>query len=95
MNARNSLLLPLLLMACSSGPPADTAQARCTQQTNQDPEVKALMIQQASRIGDPSWQAQLDVARFNAMNACLVALGAAPRGGVEPVIRPAYGLSWF
>ncbi len=97
------LVLALLaaLAACGApGPPRSTAvlgpdAARCQQQTDNDPAVKAVLVQAPSRSGDPVWQQQLADARRKAVNDCLVAAGVAVRGGVEPVARAHYGLGWY
>lgn len=83
------------LVACSSAPPATTAQGRCEQQVNSDPAVKAVLIDAPTRGADPLWQQQLAVARRTSVNNCLAAQGLAPRGGVEPVAGAYYGLGWF
>jgi len=87
-------LLPMLI-ACTPSRPATTPQARCEQQTDSDPAVKALLIQAPARGADPRWQADLAAARRQSVNACLTAAGLAPRGGVEPVYQAHYGLGWF
>jgi hypothetical protein len=86
-------LLPLLA-ACARSP-ADTPLARCQQQADSTPEVKALLVDAGARGGDPEWQWDLAMARRKAVNDCLAAAGQAPRGGVEPVRRPNYGLGNF
>ena len=88
------VLLPALV-ACSKAPPADTAQGRCEQQVNDDPAVKAILVDAPSRGWDPIWQAELNRARRKSVYDCLAAAGVAPRGGVEPVEHAHYGLGWF
>jgi hypothetical protein len=86
-------LLPLL--AACAGPPADTPLARCQQQADTTPEVKALLVDAGARGSDPGWQWNLAMARHKAVNDCLAAAGQAPRGGVEPVRRLNYGVGNF
>jgi hypothetical protein len=87
-------LLPVLA-ACSPAPPANTVQARCQQQADNNPTVQALLLEQPARPGNPALQRQIDQARHRAVNECLVAAGAPVRGGVEPVARAHYGFGWF
>jgi hypothetical protein len=83
------------LTGCSSKPPADPVQAKCEKQSYDDPAVKALTYDRPAQVGDPVWQQQVAEARRIAINRCLTASGAAPPGGVEPVMRARYGLGWF
>ena len=87
-------LLPVLA-ACSTAPPATTAQGRCEQQVDQDPAVKAVLVQAPAWSADPGWQELLRLARRKSVNDCLVAAGFAPPGGVEPVNRARFGLGWY
>ena len=89
------LALVVGLVGCSPAPPADTARGRCQQQIDSDPAVKAVMVQGVSRGMMPDWQAELARARLTSFNNCMVAAGAAPPGGVEPVDRARYGAGWF
>ena len=97
--SRRLAVLPALvagvLAACSSAPPATTAQARCQQQVNDDPAVKAILVNAPVMGAEPVWQEQLAQARRKSVNDCLVAAGLAPPGGVEPVSRARYGLGWY
>jgi hypothetical protein len=90
-----SVLVAGGLAACSSAPPATTAQARCQQQVNDDPAVKAILVNAPGMGADPTWREQLAQARRKSVNDCLVAAGLAPPGGVEPVNRARYGLGWY
>jgi len=40
-------------------------------------------------------QAELARARLKSYNDCMVAAGAAPPGGVQPVDRALYGTGWY
>jgi hypothetical protein len=84
-----------MLAACSPPPPANTPEARCQQQEDQDPNVKALLVQAPVEGQKPEFQQQLVMARRKALNDCLTAQGLAPRGGVEPLQGAHYGLGWF
>ena len=83
------------LVGCTPAPPADTAQGRCQQQIDSDPAVQAVMLQGPPRGMDVTWQADLAVARRTSFNSCMVAAGAAPPGGVQPVDRALYGTGWY
>lgn len=80
-----------LLAACAQPVPTDPLLARCQQQADNTPEVKAVLVTAPTRAGDPNLQFDLDTARRKAINACLAAAGHAPRGGVEPVRQAHYG----
>jgi hypothetical protein len=84
-----------VLVGCSSTPPADPVQARCQQQSYDDPTVKAMLYDRPGYSGDPVYQQQIAELRRVAVNRCLTAAGVAPPGGVEPVYRAHYGLGWF
>jgi hypothetical protein len=79
------------LVACSSAPPANTAQGRCEQQVYNDPAFKAVLVDSSTYGTDPRYQEQLAQAVYN----CLAAQGLAPRGGVQPVAGARYGAGWF
>jgi len=90
-----AVAIPAILAACAAPPPADTPEARCRQQVNQDPNVKELLVQSPADYQKPEFQQQLEMARRKAVNDCLAAQGLAPRGGVEPLQGAHYGLGWF
>jgi hypothetical protein len=94
---KRSIVLALLpvLAACGSSPPADTAQGRCEQQVNSDPNVKAVLVDAPAWGEDPHWQQQLAQARRKSVNDCLIAAGVTVRGGVQPVDRARFGSGWF
>jgi hypothetical protein len=83
------------LVGCAPPPPAGTVQGRCQQQVEYDPAVQAVVVQGVSRGMDVTWQAQLSRARLKSYNDCMIAAGAAPPGGVEPVDRARYGTGWY
>jgi hypothetical protein len=89
------LAVVLGLVGCSPAPPADTVQGRCQQQADDDPAVKAVLVQATTRSGEPPWQAELAQARHKAVQDCLIAAGVPVRGGVEPVNRAHYGLGLY
>ena len=71
------------LVACSSAPPANTAQGRCEQQVYDDPAFKAVLVglvDAAHRSTLPG--AALLQARRKSVYNCL-GPGLAPRGGVQ------------
>jgi hypothetical protein len=76
-------------------PPATTAQGRCQQQVDQDPAVKAILLQAPARSGEPRWQEELAQARRKSVINCLNAAGIPQRGGVQPVSRAQYGAGWY
>jgi hypothetical protein len=90
-----ALALLAVLAACSAAPPANTAQARCQQQADNDPAVEAILVEAPAWGADPQWQEKLALARHKSVNDCLVAAGLAPRGGVEPINRAHFGLGWY
>ncbi len=102
-----ALVLALLAVLAGCGapgpPPSAVAQrtalgpqeARCQQQTDNDPAVKAVLVQAPLMSGDPAWQEQLAQARRKAVDTCLAAAGVAVRGGVQPISRAHYGLGWY
>lgn len=90
-----TLVVVVGLVGCTPAPPADTAKGRCQQQIDSDPAVKAVMVEGVSRGMDVVWQAELGRARLKSFNDCMVAAGAAPPGGVEPVDKARYGLGWY
>jgi hypothetical protein len=75
----------VVLAGCAPAPPASTVEGRCQQQVDNDPAVKALLVQAPSTGQGLPWQTALAQARRKSFNDCMVAAGAAPRGGVEPV----------
>ncbi len=79
------LVLVVVLAGCAPAPPAATVQGRCQQQVENDPAVKAVLVQATMRGMDLPWQTELAQARRKSFNDCMIAAGAAPRGGVEPV----------
>ena len=83
------------LVGCAPAPPANTVQGRCQQQIDSDPAVQAVMLQGPPRGMDVVWQADLGQARRKSYNDCMIAAGAAPPGGVEPVNRARYGTGWY
>jgi len=91
----STLLVVVGLVGCAPAPPADTVKGRCQQQIDSDPAVKAIMVRGVSVGMTPPWQAELARARFKSFNDCMVAAGAAPPGGVEPVDRARYGAGWY
>ena len=84
-----------MLAACTPSPPADTPEARCQQQEDRDPNVKALLVQSPVEYQHPEFQQQLVMARRKSVHDCLAAQGLAPRGGVEPLQGAHYGLGWY
>jgi len=88
MMRRVVLLLPLLLAACGSGPPDNTAQAVCQRQAYDDPKVKHLVIESMGTSSlNTDVQFNLNQAVLEATNSCLRQKGVAVRGGVEAVRR--------
>jgi hypothetical protein len=88
-----SLLVCLLGVACQQQHLAqdDTPLGQCQRQAEQDPKVKALIMETFNGVnGDPAHFQQLKVARYEATNACLRARGIPVPGGVEPVQKPVY-----
>ncbi len=85
------LVLPLLLAGCAIfGPKADTPQAECQRQANEDPKVTALEVKQFSLTpSDPDISPDITMARHEALQRCLITHGLAAPGGVEP-LRPRY-----
>ncbi len=90
-----AVAIPAILAACAPQPPADTPEARCRQQQDEDPNVKALLVQSPVEYQKPVFQQQLLMARRKAVTDCLAAQGLAPRGGVEPLQGAHYGAGWF
>jgi len=79
---------PMLLAAC--GPTGNSPDAVCERETNDDPQVKLIIIQQ-SAVTARAWQNpdELPAARNRAKRACLARLGVLPAGGgVEQVRQP-------
>jgi hypothetical protein len=85
MNWWLAVAMAAMLTGCAARPPADTPEARCQQQVDQDPNVKALMVQAPYSNMNLDFQQALMLARRKAVFDCLAAQGLAPRGGVEPV----------
>jgi hypothetical protein len=83
------------LVGCAPAPPANTVQGRCQQQIDSDPAVKAVMVKAAMTGLTPPYQAELARARLKSYNDCMVAAGAAPPGGGQPVDRALYGTGWY
>jgi len=79
------LVVAVALAGCAPAPPAGTVQGRCQQQVENDPAVKAVLVQAAMRGMDLPWQTELALARHKSFTDCMIAAGAAPPGGVEPV----------
>jgi hypothetical protein len=95
--SRPALLLCLGLAACglsdrslSYRSPADTPLGQCERQADNDPKVKALLLQNFYLVNDPVHDDNLRRARIEATNACLRARGLPVPGGVEPVNRSGY-----
>ena len=86
------VLLFLLLAVpagCASNPyPPNSPQAFCARQAEKDQVVRQLTDGAMSDGGPGPYQQQrIDHARYEAMQRCLLARGAAPPGGVEPLVR--------
>ncbi len=79
---RRILAAALLLAGCAG---ADTPEAACERQANNEPAVKLLIIK---GVGNPAFlaasQEELAFLRKQAVLTCLRARGLAPPGGVEP-----------
>ena len=81
------LVLPAAGCASSQHPP-DSPQAFCQRQANNDPEVTKLENQVMVEGGPGPYQRQkIELLKYRALQRCLLARGAAPKGGVEPVMR--------
>jgi hypothetical protein len=76
--------VPLLLLALAgcAASSDNSPQAQCERQANEDPEVKAIVLQ--------PWvdTYKLSIARREALRTCLRKKGVPQPGGVEPVQRP-------
>ena len=86
---RRALAAALLLAGCAG---ADTPEAACARQAENDPAVRELIIK---GVGNPAFlaasQEELAFTRRQATVACLRGRGLAPRGGVEPQRPEGYG----
>jgi hypothetical protein len=89
------LALVLGLVGCAPAPPANTAAGRCQQQIDSDPAVQAVMVQAPSTGQSLPWQRELALARHKSFNDCMIAAGAAPPGGVQPVDSVRYPTGWY
>jgi hypothetical protein len=70
--------------------PSDTELGECQRQSDNDPKVKALLLQNFVLVNDPLHDDALRRARIDATNACLRARGLKVPGGVEPVNKSGY-----
>jgi hypothetical protein len=70
--------------------PANTPLGECERQADNDPKVKALLLQNFYLNVDPPHDQALRRARIDATNACMRAKGLMAPGGVEPVNDSGY-----
>jgi hypothetical protein len=83
------------LAGCAPAPPADTVQGRCQQQVDNDPAVKAVLVQASSTGMSLPWQTALAQARHKSFTDCMVAAGVTRPGGVEPISGTRYPLGLY
>ncbi len=95
--SRLTLLLCLAAAGCglsdrslSYRSPSNTELGECERQADNDPKVKALLLQNFYLNVDPPHDQALRRARIEATNACLTARGLKIPGGVEPVNTSGY-----
>lgn len=84
------LLALMLLAGCAARQDPKVAQAECVQATNNDPDVKRLMLVGLTDGGQAGFADAYGIARYKAMQACLRSKGLAPPGGVMPVQRSGF-----
>ena len=82
------LLLALPAGCAAHSYPPNSPQAFCARQAENDDLVRQLTDGAMTQGGPGPYQQQrIDHAKYEAMQRCLLSRGAAPRGGVEPVVR--------
>lgn len=86
MRPAYALALAVLLAGCGrAGTLQQQAADACSEQSYKDPTVQRILMIGA---GQPAYladhQLEMDAARHEAEQKCLVARGIAPRGGVQP-----------
>ncbi len=89
------VLAMVALAGCTPAPPADTVAGRCREQADNDPAVKAVLVQASSTGMGLPWQAELARTRHKSFYDCMVAAGAAPPGGVQAVDSVRYPSGWY
>ncbi len=81
----------LLALAGCGGPPDTSPQAQCGRRADDDPQVRALLLQRTvSGAEDLNLAAAYQRARRQAVQRCLAGQGLAPSGGVEPTLNNPY-----